>query len=159
MYYCTDTYVNKAFFRIVRGVIDESRFNASEAPDVSENEFWESELSRANSDYSATINLDKNSLDKELKKMVSYCNDNNITIIGIVPIGHSDLYSIYDDYKTEFIDRITDIFPTVYDFFFPNEFTINRDNFGDPFHAHGENWIYLNGLYNNDSVHCKKYIK
>lgn len=158
LYYFTDTYVNKAFIQLMKGIFDENSLLVSEAPNTSQDVFWEKQSQKARREYNNTIGLNKDGLDKEIMRMVNYCRDNNITLIGIVPIGHTDLYEVYSDYKPQFLNRINKIFPKVYDFFFPNDFTEERKNFGDPFHAKGENYIYINGIYHNDSIHCKKYI-
>lgn len=124
----------------------------NENPDATRDDFWATQLVKVKNRMTTPIM--SSTLREELQAIKSYCDKNNIVIVAFVPIAHSDLFYIEEDFlKSYFFPEIVNIFGTVYDFHYPNSFTSNRDNFGDPFHAVGDS-IYINTFWKQDTTLC-----
>jgi hypothetical protein len=98
----------------------------------------------------------------EFSRISHYCVDNDIKVIIVLPIQHTDLinveyskdvYPLYRDYLSHLIE----IFGTVYYYDYPNELSSDNALFSDPFHYIDAN-VYLNSLWGNDQRYMKKLL-
>jgi hypothetical protein len=111
--------------------------NATEAPPMSPEEFWNFQLTKAADAYSAW--KQPVVLDADIPKVISYCRTHGIRLFIFIPPTHIDLQNIvgkegltaqYAAYKR----RVRSWGVPVFDFDVPNELTRNRANFSDPYH-------------------------
>jgi hypothetical protein len=77
----------------------------------------------------------------------NYCNKNSINLVFIIPPSHISLQNKIDEYnlspqRRQFLSDIKKL-SKVYNFNYPNELTINYDNFKDPYHFDPEKVLPL----------------
>jgi hypothetical protein len=108
-----------------------------ETPPFSREAFWKYELDQENRflrDYSYPKNYYH-----ELKKISSYCSENNIKLLFFISPTHTDLQSKISEFKLnkEYEKFKSDVktFGDLYDFNWPNIITENKNNFLDPLHS------------------------
>lgn len=108
-----------------------------ETPPFSREAFWQYELDQENRylrDYSYPQNYYH-----ELKKISSYCSENNIKLLFFISPTHTDLQSKISEFKLnkEYEKFKSDVktFGDLYDFNWPNIITENKNNFLDPLHS------------------------
>lgn len=109
----------------------------SAEPDMSKDEFWKYTL-----DVAGRRNFEQYAYPAEwhsrLQEIGRYCKERDIRLTFVIPPSHADMQGQVlrlgrgNDLE-RFKADLAAIAP-VFDFEFPNEFTINRDNFSDPYH-------------------------
>lgn len=118
-----------------------SLFNSSikpiERPDLSKDEFWKFTLSEVGTRFYGKYKYPQTYHD-QLKKISEYCKKKNIKLTFLILPVHVDLqrlvskYGLENSYKRFIKDLIS--FSGIYDFNIENAITINKKNYGDPFH-------------------------
>jgi hypothetical protein len=133
--YLNDRNVAKALSVIIYNSIFPNPKNIDK-PTETKVEFWASSLRTQDFQYSQYVYP----VDyiNELKKIVSYCANNNIKLTIITYPNHVDLQNkvkVHNlkKYFDNYFQTITSI-ATVYHFDYHNNFTSNADNFSDPYH-------------------------
>jgi hypothetical protein len=92
----------------------------------------------------------------ELKKVVKYCEDNDIKMTFIIPPIHVDLQNKFSEFglleqKNVFNSELRNL-GKVIDFAFVNGFTENRDNFSDPYHPNTKGTsIFVNEVWRHNN--------
>lgn len=125
-----------------------------DTPNMSKDDFWKQQLALGQEHLNKRSNPAIR--DKQLSEICDIADKNNICILVVVPIAHTDLYEMYREYlEVDFIGMLNKHFDVIYDFYYPNDFTRNKDNFGDPFHAINDNEIYVNSIFRSDTTYCK----
>lgn len=162
LFYFVDRYVYKTTISFVLSLLrgEKNKIKLSEEPEQNRDAFWRSQLDVA--ERNLLMTKEHPDLLHKIREMVDYCHLNNICMICVIPISHTDIYYIYKDYMDQvLLPEITKEFDVVYNFMLPNSFTEDKRNFGDPLHAHGENFIYMNGLFYEtlDTTYLKIYKK
>lgn len=152
--YFVDRYVYKTTASYIihqsKKLISKKNEEITEAPNSTKDAFWNSQIELAKSNLKNRRN--SNLLRENIQEIVKYCRDNNIYIAAVVPMSHVDLYNVFSEYKEAiFLLEVTSDFGIVYDFMIPNSFTQNKENFGDPLHAHGESDIYIDAIFKKGS--------
>jgi hypothetical protein len=108
-----------------------------ETPPFSREAFWQYELDQENR-YLRNYSYPKNYY-HELKKISSYCSENNIKLLFFISPTHTDLQSKISEFKLnkEYEKFKSDVksFGDLYDFNWPNIITENKNNFLDPLHS------------------------
>jgi hypothetical protein len=108
-----------------------------ETPPFSKEAFWQYELNQENR-YLRNYSYPKNYY-HELKKISSYCSENNIKLLFFISPTHTDLQSKISEFKLnkEYEKFKSDVktFGDLYDFNWPNIITENKNNFLDPLHS------------------------
>ena len=88
--------------------------------------------------------------DDKMREVVDYCKENNITLLPIVPMMHKDVIDLGQQFKDErFVPAMKEVFGSFTDYWYVNEYTENRDHFGDPLHVNNHD-VYLNTIWGND---------
>ena len=140
-------YLKKSF-------IDGNHAESKSSIIINDNEKWNTILQTIHSYYSYYDYPD--SIIDKMIKMEEFCKKNNIKLILFIPPDHIDLiskvkeYGLLAEYKkfTKFIYS----FETVYDFNHPNDISMNKINFSDPYHANEKiSEIIINELNNYES--------
>lgn len=125
-----------------------------ELPNMNKDEFWKQQL------LSGKQHLEKRANRKvreaQLTEIKDICEANQIIPLIVVPMAHTDLYEMYKEYvEGEFLEMLKSHFDVIYDFYVPNDFTSDKENFGDPFHANNDNQYYINAIFHGDSTYCR----
>ncbi|HZU09373.1 MAG TPA: hypothetical protein VFA02_05670 [Pseudacidobacterium sp.] len=109
-------------------------------PTVNKAAFWQSQLQYVK----VKINRDAylGSLTEDLKKVVAYCQQNHISFVFIIPPQHADVRRKINELGLDgqyqnFKQSLEKLAP-VYDCDVDNEFTLNEENYNDPFHLTDE---------------------
>ena len=129
-----------------------------DTPNMSKEDFWKQQL------LLGKQHLEKRSdprlRESQLVEIADIISKNNITLLIVIPIAHTDLYKMYGEYvEGEFLSMLKKYFNVIFDFYYPNDFTENKENFGDPFHANNDNQIYVNSILHKDTTYCRIYSK
>ena len=158
---------NPLFMLINRDVLSSSvilmrqlfteKSNKIEKPPMSKDGFWDYQLRenarRYYKHYAYPLRLLS-----ELQKINSYCVQNNISLIFIIPPTHVSLQRKVSEFGIEeFYEQFKkdlQLIGPIIDFNYANTFTQERNNFGDPFHIKGtETSIFINEIWGGQ----KKY--
>lgn len=133
--YLLNRYTFSSTMLICRSVLFNEKIDLYKPPD-SQHVFWQSQLDLA-ARYLRNYTYPKNYY-QEFKKMSDYCIKNNIKLNFVLSPTHIDLQkkihefnldTAYNKFKQDMAS-----FGDVYDFNYPNEITIVKSNFGDPYH-------------------------
>jgi hypothetical protein len=99
-----------------------------------------------------------NNITSQFKDVKEYCDKNNIEVKVVTPIISAELYQVFMKYAPDVYDMVltdlVDVFGKVIDFGYPNDYTMNRANFKDPFHLKSDT-VYINTLWGNDTNYCR----
>ena len=117
---------------------------------------WEKELAEGKN-RSIIKPSDKMELKKAVSEITSqfrevkkFCDKNDIEVKVVTPIISAELYHVFMVYAPDVYDMalsdLVEVFGTVYDYGFPNDYTYNRKNFKDPFHIWSDS-VYINTLW------------
>lgn len=129
-------------------------------PDKDKNQFWQSQLGAQTRSFYANYKYPDNYL-SELKKIASYCTHNDIKLVFIIFPTHIDLqnkvreYNLVEEEK-HFKNDVMALAPT-YDFDYANYYTMNRDNFKDPYHYENSHSI-INEIWLNKIKYARSLI-
>lgn len=150
--YFVDKIVYHAACEYVKAAIKGEK-EVSEAPNQSRDSFWEHEL-----DYVRKCMVQPSEspvVRQRLEEIRDYCTEKGIQLRIIIPVSHTDVFGITQDYyMSYFRPELVDIFGVVYDFMEPNELNGDKENFGDPCHMKGDK-VYIDALFRNDLENCK----
>ncbi len=118
----------------------------SQRPKMTKEAFWLEQLGETTSRYYANYSK-PNDKYLELKKISQYCKQRRIKLVFIIPPTHEDLRKKARDFGLEeaehvFRKDLTSL-GTVYDFDYPNELTVSRENFDDPYHVKKDKGVML----------------
>ena len=107
-------------------------------PDMTREEFWQSQLSGQASKYYSLYKYPDNYYE-ELKKIADHCKKNNTELIFFIPPTHTDLQDQItkfelDEASQKFKKDLNSLAKTV-DFDYPSDLTRNAANFNDPYHV------------------------
>lgn len=152
--YFFDRCVYSATFDYIYSITFNKGLITKDTPDMSKDVFWNKQLDFArrhlNNKTPQKIRVD------QLKRIRQLADEYDFKVISVIPISHTDLYRIYSGYINEELLPLLSVYTDViYDFHFPNNFTRDKNNFGDPFHAVNDNDIYVNSLFRGDTTYCK----
>lgn len=152
--YFTDRYVIEATFLSIKALFHTHVKSSHSAPDSLECEkAWQEEL-----EWTAGYVKhpdDARGTKKALEEAVIDCHNHGITVICFNPLIHADLIKIEQPYCDSVYYRdMLDIFGTLYNFAFTNDYTCDRRNFGDPLHVLSDS-VYIHTFWGCDTTHCK----
>ena len=108
-----------------------------ERPSMDKAQFWDSQLHDVTTAFLRNYRYPQEYLTK-LQEIATYCSQNDIKLTFIIPPVHTDLLNRFaefglEDEQIRFGFDLRKIAPVI-DFAFPNSFTQDRANFGDPYH-------------------------
>ena len=147
--YIMNNNIGRATFQILQATsIRNKQRSHSHNPRAKEN-FWKFQMLKHGKHF---LNVpDLKWQDEKIREMVKYCKYNNIEVVPVVPIVHKDLIDLSQKFKDErFMPVMKEIFGSLVDYWYVNDFTKNHDYFGDPFHMY-RNKIYVKTIWGNDS--------
>lgn len=129
-----------------------------ENPNMNKEEFWSYQINYSKRFYQKYKYPTK--LVDKIKLIAEYCDQNNIELSFFIPPGHTDLIDQMNKYnrseeRKRFKKDLRKI-GKVYDFDFKNEFTQNKENFGDPFHISAANAQKIANILNNTLLPTEK---
>jgi hypothetical protein len=135
--YFTNRIVIKASYFIIYSKITKIKMNIDKPP-MGKSDFWHYQLNVAAKSYYNSYRYPKEYFN-ELKKIADWCNQNNIQLSFIIFPTHIELQNKVMEYgliseEKRFKSDLAEL-GNVYDFDYPNGFTIVKDNFKDPFHT------------------------
>ncbi len=153
--YLTSKYCLKSSFKILQSLITNQTVQVGK-PKGNKAEFWKYQLENTAAHYLKNYTFGTEYFD-ELKKIVAYCESENIELTFFIPPNHVDLQNRVNDYSLEneyqvFLASIKSLNANFYDFNFANEMTENKDNYGDPFHYNDSISIVLSKILAGDKA-------
>ena len=110
----------------------------SEAPDMSKEQFWQSQLGQTTARYYSNWRAPLGTRGA-LRDIADHCRENGIQLAFFIPPTHVDLqekinaYELSEEYES-YLAFLSSLAP-VLDFDFPNSTTRDRNAFKDPYHA------------------------
>lgn len=160
--YSFSTYSFESTYLILKSLITDEKVNIG-VPTTTKEKFWMYQLNvSAKQDYEFYEYPSK--YFNDLKEISRYCEANKINLVFFIPPTHIDLqnkvkeYSL-QQYETKFKSDLREL-GELYDFDYPSELTMNKDNFNDPYHftSHiGENVV--KELFSKEHRRYAKYSK
>jgi len=135
--YAFSTYSFKATFLILKSVITGHKVTLGR-PKTSKEIFWKHQLNVSAKKYYSKYKYPSEYYN-ELRKISKYCNTNNINLVFFIPPTHTDLqYKVKEyhlqDQETKFKNDLMTL-GDLYDFNYPSNLTVNKNNFIDPYHS------------------------
>lgn len=126
----------KSTFLILKSIITGKEIKIG-IPDTSKEKFWMYQLNVSAKQHYDVYVYPSNYFD-DLKEISKYCKKNGINLVLFIPPTHTDLQNKVKEYNLENdeikfkndLKKIGDL----YDFDYPSELTLNKDNFRDPYH-------------------------
>lgn len=108
-----------------------------EGPEVGKQVFWRMQLGTNTSMHYGNWTWSPR-LFAELRKIVAYCNENDIEVLFVIPPTHVDLQRKITEFdlEEEYANYKLELGKTgpIIDYDFENQVTVNKDNFRDPYH-------------------------
>ena len=134
--YAFSTYTFKSTYLILKSIITGNKIKIG-VPDTSKEKFWMHQLNVSAKQHYAVYKYPSNYF-RDLVEISQYCNNHGINLVLFIPPTHTDLQNKVKEYKLQDYEvkfkndlkKIADL----YDFDFPSEMTMNKDNFRDPYH-------------------------
>ena len=134
--YAFSTYTFESTYLILRSIITGKEIKIG-IPDTSKEKFWIYQLDVSAKQHYLKYEYPSNYF-RDLVEISKYCNKHGINLVLFIPPTHTDLqnkvkeYNLQNDeikFKND-LKKIADL----YDFDYPSELTMNKDNFRDPYH-------------------------
>ena len=135
--YLTSKYCIKSTLLILKSIATSKQIEI-EKPPFSKEEFWEHQLNVAGPNYFRDYKYPSQYY-KDLIKISEYCSQHEIKLIYFIPPTHIDLQDEIRNCGREkenerFIKDLKSLGDEMYDFNYPNDITMNTQNFSDPYH-------------------------
>ncbi len=151
--YLFSRYVIESSFLIIKSLITSKNINI-EKPPYSREEFWIHQLEISGPNFYKNYKYPSKYYN-DLKNISAYCSSNNIKLIFFIPPTHFDLQKKIKEFHLEkeneqFKKDLISFNMPIFDFNFENLMTINKENFGDPFHFRGEYKNIIIEVISND---------
>lgn len=138
LYFVSPSVVEGTWYDILRCLGGEVEIGL---PDMSPERFWEYQLQTTASERFRRYQY-PNKYREELARIATHCRTNGIRLVFVIFPTHTDLQQLVRDFhlasqESRFLHDVAQLAPTL-DYNFPNDITIDRSNFKDPFHFRKE---------------------
>lgn len=160
--YAFSTYTFESTFLILKSIITGSEIKIG-VPDSSKEKFWIYQLNVSAKEHYMNYEYPANYF-RDLTEIAKFCNIQGINLVLFIPPTHIDLQNKVKEYKLQnyevrFKNDLTKI-GDLYDFDYPSDITMNKDNFRDPYHFNdsiGE--IVIKELFSGEKVRNARFTK
>jgi len=146
--YIMNNNVGRATFQILQATLKGKTKRSHSYNPKAKEAFWRYQMKKHGNHFKRVPDLKWE--DDKMREVVDYCKENNITLLPIVPMMHKDVIDLGQQFKDErFVPAMKEVFGSFTDYWYVNEYTENRDHFGDPLHVNNHD-VFLNTIWGND---------
>ena len=160
MLYLIDPVVAESTLSYLKFIlINDTTYLKKGKPIETRERFWDSQIKLGEDVFKSNYEVSRKKLKESLYKIKEYCDYKNIEIVVFSSSMNIELQEIAKEFKLKvFLPDIIEIFEEIQDFAYPNAYTKNKENFGDPFHVTSDS-VYINTLWKNDTTYCRIVTK
>lgn len=139
LYFCNTLVVKASYYCLVEQLLHKDAGIGK--PAMEKEAFWRVQLGITTNNFYGRYQYPTRYF-QELEKIAEYCSKNKINLIFIIFPTHIDLQKRVADYnlsqqEKQFKDNLAKL-GIVYDFDYPNEITLKKYNFTDPYHCNSD---------------------